>query len=121
MKSRILFVDDQAPVREMLSGFFRDKGYEVRTASTGEQAMVLADEGGYDLIILDINLAGESGLELLGFFKTNMPTVPVVMFTGMPDEALLDQAMARGASGYMRKTDSMEDLLAAVKVYIPSR
>jgi DNA-binding NarL/FixJ family response regulator len=41
------------------------------------------------------------------------------MFTGMPDDDLLDQAMAGGASGFMRKTDSLDELLAAVQVYVP--
>ena len=119
MKPRILFVDDEAAILELLSTFFRDKGYEVTTAATAQEAMALADQGLFDLTILDINLAGENGLELLGYFRTNFPKLPVVMFTGLPEDDLLDQAMARGASGYMRKSDSLEDLLAAVKVYIP--
>jgi len=41
------------------------------------------------------------------------------MFTGMPDDDLLDQAMLRGAAGFMRKSDSVDDLLAAVQVYVP--
>jgi DNA-binding NarL/FixJ family response regulator len=82
--------------------------------------MRTADEGHFDLAILDINLAGENGLELLGYFRTNFPKLPVVMFTGLPGgDELLDQAMAKGASGFMRKTDSLDDLLAAVQVYLP--
>jgi DNA-binding NtrC family response regulator len=119
MNPRILFVDDDGPILEMLSAFFGGKGYEVTTANTGHEAMALADEGHLDLTVLDIRLAGENGLELLGYFKANFPKLPVVMFTGMPDEDLLDQAMLRGASGFMRKSDSMEDLLAAVQVYVP--
>jgi len=119
MSPRILFVDDDLPILQMLSAFFSGKGYEVVTATTGQEAMALADEGRFDLTVLDIKLAGENGLELLGYFKANFPKLPVVMFTGMPDDDLLDQAMARGASGFMRKTDSLDDLLAAVKVYVP--
>ena len=119
MNPRILFVDDEAPVLEMLSSYFRSKGYEVATASSGQEAIALADGERFDLTILDIRLGGENGLELLAYFKTNFPKLPVVMFTGMPDDVLLDQAMAKGASGFMRKTDSMDDLLAAVQVYLP--
>lgn len=120
MKPHIFFADDEAPMRELLSAFFRQKGYDVTTAATGQAAMRTADEGRFDLAILDINLAGENGLELLGYFRTNFPKLPVVMFTGLPGgDELLEQAMARGASGFMRKTDSLDDLLAAVQVYLP--
>ena len=62
---------------------------------------------------------GGERVELLGYFKANFPKLPVVMFTGMPDDDLLDQAMLRGAAGFMRKSDSVDDLLAAVQVYVP--
>lgn len=119
MNPRILFVDDEAAMLEVLSAYFQDKGYKVTTARTAQEAMALADQGGFDLTILDINLAGENGLELLTFFRTNFPKLPVVMFTGLVEDDLLDQAMAKGASGFMRKTDALDDLLAAVKVYVP--
>lgn len=119
MNPHILFVDDEAAALKMLSEFFSQKGYEVTTAGSAREAMALADERRFDLTILDVNLAGENGLELLGYFRANFPKVPVVMFTGLPEDELLDQAMARGASGFMRKTDSLDDLLAAVQVYAP--
>jgi DNA-binding NtrC family response regulator len=122
MKPRILFVDDETSMLEILSLFFRDKGYEVVTAETGLEAMRLADEGRFDLAVFDINMAGENGLQLLSYFKSSFPGLPVVLFTGLPEnEELLDQAVARGASGFMRKTDSLEDLCAAVRSYLPNR
>ncbi|MFO1478308.1 MAG: response regulator [Verrucomicrobiota bacterium] len=120
MKPHILFADDDAGVRELLSEYFKAKGFDVTLATGGREAMELGDTMRFDLAILDINLAGENGLELLGYFRTNFPKLPVVMFTGLPgEENLLEQAMARGASGFMRKTDPLDDLLAAVKVYVP--
>jgi CheY-like chemotaxis protein len=120
MKPHILFADDAASMRELLSDYFRQKGYDITTAATGQAAMKLADEGHFDLAILDINLADENGLQLLDYFKTNFPKLPVVMFTGLPQgDELLEQAAARGASGFMRKTDSLDDLFAAVQAYVP--
>lgn len=120
MKPHILFADDQPSIRELLSEFFRLKGYEVTAVAEAQQAMKVADEQRVDLAILDINLAGESGLELLGYFKRNFPKLPVVMFTGLiQGDELMEQAEARGASGFMRKSDSLDDLLAAVQVYLP--
>ena len=120
MQPHILFVDDEAPIRELVGVFFRKKGYEVTTATNGEQAMQLADRESYDVAILDIDLAGENGLELLAYFRTNFPKLPVIMFTGLSgEEDLLQQALARGAHGFMRKTDSLENLLSAVQPYAP--
>ena len=120
MKPHILFADDQSSIRALLSEYFGLKGFAMTTVATAQEAMKAADEGRFDLAILDINLAGENGLELLGYFKRNFPRLPVVMFTGLPDgDELMEQAEARGASGFMRKTDSLDDLLAAVQVYLP--
>jgi len=119
MKARILFVDDEAPIRELLSLYFRKKGCEVATATTAREATALAGQKQFALAILDINLAGENGLELLSYFKTNYPQLPVIIFTGLADdEDLLDQAMARGASGFMRKTQSLDELFAVVQPYL---
>ena len=106
---------------ELLSGYFRDKGYEVATATAGRAAIDLADKQRFDLAVFDIHIAGENGLELLGYFKSHYPELPVVMLTGMAGgDELMEQARLRGASGFMRKTDPMEDLFAAVKSYLPA-
>jgi len=120
MKPHILFADDQPSIRELLSEYFHLKGYSMTAVATAQEAMKAADQRRFDLAILDINLAGENGLELLVYFKRNFPRLPVVMFTGLPEgDDLLEQAAARGASGFMRKSDSLDDLLAAVQVYLP--
>src|SRR4051812_13835419 len=64
-KRHILFVDDEAPIRELLALFFRKKGMEVTTAMNIEQAKELAAAVPFDLAIVDVNLAGQNGLELL--------------------------------------------------------
>ena len=121
MKPRILFVDDEAATLEALALYFRDRGCEVATAGTGSQAMKLADEATFDLAVFDINLAGENGMELLGVFKTNFPELPVVLLTGLPEnDELAEQALARGASGFMVKADSLENLFAALHCYLPA-
>jgi len=119
MRPRILFVDDEPTIGEVVSDYFTKKGYEVVVVRTGSQAMAVADHTSFQLVIMDINLAGENGLELLGFFKSNFPKVPVLMFTGLEgDDDLLEKAMFRGANGFMRKNDPLDNLFAAVKSYI---
>lgn len=121
MKPAILYVDDDVAMLEMFALYFRDQGYTVATAGSGAQAMKAADAERFDLAVFDINLAGENGLQLLSYFKTNHPGLPVVMFTGLPErDELLDEALARGASGFMRKKDSLKDLGEAMRSYLPS-
>lgn len=120
MKQHILFVDDEAPIRELLSLYFRKKGLEVTTAMTADQAKELAGTIPFSLAILDVNLAGENGLDLLGFFKKSHPRVPVIIFTGLTGEDMLEQAKAAGADGFMRKTESLGTLFREVSAHLPS-
>jgi len=116
----ILFVDDEAPIREMLSLYFRKKGLQVTTAVTASEATKLAGEIPFSLAILDVELAGENGLDLLSSFKRNYPNLPVIIFTGLDgDEGLMEEARARGANGFMRKTEPLGHLFAEVQRHLP--
>ena len=120
MKPAILYVDDDSAMLEIFATYFRDQGYEVVTVVSGEQAMSLADAHRFSLAVFDIHLARENGMELLSHFKTRFPALPVVMFTALPEsDELLDEALARGASGFMSKKDSLHDVCEAVRSYLP--
>ena len=120
LKPHILFVDDEPPVREMLTLYFRKKGFDVTTATTIKEAAESVDKGSYDAAILDINLAEENGLELLGIIRKKHEKLPVIMFTAMGgDRELLDQAMAAGANGFMCKTETLETLFNEVCRHLP--
>jgi len=101
----------------LLSAFFEEKGYDVTATSEAAKAMQLADGEAFDVCIFDLNLAGESGLELLRFFKSNFPDLPIIIYTGVEDEAATEKAMFRGASGYLRKGEPLENLFEAVRSY----
>jgi len=115
----ILFVDDEAPIRELLSLYFRKKGWDVTTAVTAGEARALAAQTAFTLAILDVELAGENGLELLGFFKSNYPNLPVIIFTGQSIDELAEKALAQGAAGIMKKTESLNALYAEVCRHLP--
>lgn len=111
----LLFVDDEAPIRELLSLFFRKKGYQVTTATNSAQAKQLSLTTAYDLVILDLHLADENGLDLLDHFKDICPDLPVVIFTGMGGNLDSEDRMrAAGADAFMSKTDSLSVLFAQV-------
>jgi DNA-binding response OmpR family regulator len=115
MNEHILVVDDEAPIRDLLSTFFRKRGYQVMTAGTAEEAQRLANEPSLNLVILDVALADEDGLELLATLKRVHPRLPVLILTGMGfDDELLKEALEKGASGYVSKTLPLEQLLMEV-------
>src|SRR5439155_17875946 len=115
ISSHILFVDDEVPVRETLSIYFKMKGIKVTAVGTGAEAMKLAETTDFTAIILDVRLDGESGLHLLEQFKAKYPNIPVAMFTAYGgDTDKMNDALARGASGYFCKGESLETLLNGV-------
>lgn len=118
MPLRLLVLDDEETIRRVLSIFFEKEGYGVTTASTATEAKDLAHREEFALGIFDINLAGEDGLDLLRYFKTNFPSLPIIIYTGLEDEDSLDRATYRGANGFLRKTEPLENLFEAVKSYI---
>ena len=118
MRPRLLVLDDEESICRLLLTFFEKKGYEVATTGVAAEAMQLADRGAFDLGIFDLNLAGESGLELLRFFKSNFPNLPIIIYTGLPDEELIEMAAFRGANGFLRKTEPLENLFEVVKSYV---
>ena len=116
MSRNILFVDDEVPIRELLSLRFRMKGMTVTAAATGAEAIALAKKIPFDLVILDVDLGGENGLELLDVFKRDKPGIPVIMFTSLGDDpALVKDALARGAAACMSKTEPIESLMKEVQ------
>lgn len=109
----ILFVDDEVPIRETLSLYFKMKGIKVSTVANREDAIRLAEDTSFDLIILDVNLGGENGLELLSCFKQKYPQLPIIMFTSLGrDPELMKDAMEIGANAIMSKAEPLEELMA---------
>jgi len=116
MRARILFVDDEAPIRETISLYFKAKGIDVSTAGTGAEAIRMMEETPFNLAILDVRLGQENGLDLLERFKAVHPSLPVIMFTSLGEDLdLLTEALAKGAVGYMNKNESVDILIKEVE------
>jgi len=116
MSQHILFVDDEVPIRETLKLYFKTKNLTVSTAESGAEAIRMIGETPFTLVILDLKLGEENGMDLLGRFKAMHPSLPVIMFTSMGDDpALLREAMDKGARAYMSKTESFDNLLKEVR------
>ena len=120
MNPKILFVDDEAQMRDLLSLYLQGNGMDVALAGNIQQAKDLLEGTQFDLTILDLNLAGEDGLEVLHFIKTKWPKHPVIIFTGLSDdEVLIKKALAGRAEGFVRKMSGLTTVLATIRKLLP--
>jgi putative two-component system response regulator len=102
-RERILAVDDEESIRQLIALFLEEAGYAcVSAADAGEARRVLAS-GDVALVLCDVNMPGESGLELARQVTAEYPETAVVMVTGVDDPALARTASEIGASGYVLK------------------
>ena len=103
MAGRVLVVDDEAEGVELLREFLSAKGYEVITASDGDEALRKVKEERPHLILLDIQMPKMDGLEVLRRLREIDKEVGVIMITGVNEQEIARQAMALGAFDYIVK------------------
>ena len=113
---RILFVDDNAAVREAFGAILQTKGYEVVLASDGPEALEIIRENHFDLICLDIILPNLSGAALIGEVKRWDPEAVVVIITGHPHHAETLAALEHGPAMLLAKPIRLSDIEAVLKI-----
>jgi putative nucleotidyltransferase with HDIG domain len=109
---RVLVVDDEQSVRDVLTEGLTAFGYRVRSAASAAQARALVEAEAFDLALCDIDMPGERGTELLGWLKQRDPHLAVVMITGIDDAATAVSAMLSGASDYLCKPFRLDEVRA---------
>lgn len=114
MPINVLVVDDEAYVREVLSRWLRQEGYDVETAVDAGDALHALGRGAFQLVLLDVGLPGESGLDLLPRLREKFPDVAVMMVTAERNRAAAHQAMELGAQAYLTKPFNQDDVLINV-------
>ena len=114
MSKKILIVDDEEHIREILSEFLTDQGFSVMEATDGEMAMELFSENQYDLVITDIRMPKMNGLELLSAVKAKDKKNPVVLMTGYDLSSNEISNCPFQADGYVLKPFNLKQLLAYV-------
>ncbi|MGD1119034.1 MAG: response regulator transcription factor [Dehalococcoidales bacterium] len=117
MVDKVLIVEDDINLLETIKYNLRKEGYEVITASDGEQALAVARQEKPDLIILDIMLPKLNGFEVCRILRKEM-TVPILMLTARADETDKIVGLEIGADDYMTKPFSMRELLARVRAML---
>jgi len=108
---RILVVDDEASMRRNIVDLLSTKGYIINEASSGEEAIELIKTATFDIIILDINLPGISGLDVLGEVKKGFPNIPCLMLTAYGTSEKAIKAMKLGAFDYLEKPFDLDEFL----------
>lgn len=123
MKQKILVVDDEPRMRELLGMYLAQRGFQAFEAATSEEALRKVREKPMDCVVLDIGLGGEDGLQLLVNLKTFDPNLRVIMLTGMGFvEDLLQEAQQKGADGYVSKVLPLDELIRTLqKVLNPGK
>ncbi len=117
-KKRILWVDDEIDLLQPYVIYLHDKGYEVVSASNGEDALTLLDSSVPDIIFLDENMPGMTGLETLQEIKRLRPEVPVVMITKSEEEHIMEEAIGEKIADYLIKPVNPSQILLCLKKHI---
>jgi DNA-binding response OmpR family regulator len=113
---RILVVDDDSEVRQLLRDFLSDRGYDVVVAENGLEALSTLDTQRPDLVLLDVAMPEMDGLETLKRMVMLDPPVPVIMVTANADISLTSKLLAIGAVDYIPKPFDLDYLDQAVSI-----
>lgn len=113
--ARVLVVDDEAGIRETLSGFLSASGHTARSAASVDEALAIVSAEEVDVIVSDLVMPGRDGLELMGLVRELAPEVKVILFTGLPSHESAAEALRQGAFDYLTKPVSRTLLVRAVE------
>jgi len=113
--ARILIVDDEPDVLGFMQELLERKGYEIETAASGEQALLLLAEAAPALLITDLRMPRMDGLELLSLVREQNPNLPAIVLTAASDVSTAVRAMRAGAADYLTKPIDVGSLLLSVE------
>ena len=114
-KIHILWADDEIDLLKPHLLFLKDKGYEVHTATSGDEALELVEKNDFAAILLDENMPGLSGLETLNRLKAKHSELPVIMITKSEEEFLMEDAIGSKISDYLIKPVNPNQILLSLK------
>lgn len=119
MLYKVLVVDDEVPVRDLLSDLLKRENCSVNICGTGEEALDLLKKDSFDVVLLDIKLPGISGLEVLKNIRDTNKNLPVIMITGFGyNEDLISKSKEFGCSGYIGKNMPVAQIISTFKQFV---
>jgi DNA-binding NtrC family response regulator len=114
-KGSILVVDDEDALRTVLSSELVNEGYDIKTASDGDEAIGVLEKGRFDMVLLDIKMPRVSGFEVLKHIRQNHPGTKVVMLTAFADLKNAIESKKLGADDFVSKPYDLVDLLTTIE------
>ena len=118
---QILWADDEIDLLKPHIMFLQKKGYDVITVTNGQDALDYAREHPVDLVFLDENMPGISGLETLSQLKESHPSLPIIMITKSEEEDIMDQAIGSKIADYLIKPVLPNQMLMSIKKNLHAR
>ena len=112
---KVLVVDDEMRICEFLSKFLSEKGYTVRTANGGEEAIRLINERNFDIIFLDLKMPRVGGHEVLTVVEKISPETAVIMMSGEPIEQRVEEVLAQEAYAFIHKPFDQDEVNSIMK------
>ena len=113
--TRILWADDEIELLRPHIMFLEQKGYEVETAINGSDAVEMVRDGHFDIVFLDEQMPGISGVEALEMIKAEFPNLPVVMITKSEEERIMEDAIGSNIADYLIKPVNPNQILLSLK------
>lgn len=107
---RMLVVDDENEICDFLKTFFEERDYEVRTANSGEMAILAMEKLMPQVVLLDVHMPGMDGMSALREMKKRFPGIKVIMVTALETREKIEEALRLGADNYITKPLSLEYL-----------
>ena len=121
MRYSILWADDEIDLLKPHTLFLEKKGYDVTTVNSGADAIDKFENNHYDVVFLDENMPGMTGLETLDYIKGTRANVPVIMITKSEEEMIMEQAIGAKISDYLIKPLNPNQILIAVKKILENK
>ena len=116
--NKILVVDDEPEVRQLMEHFLTERGYEVRIAENGRLALATLDTFVPDVVLLDMHMPEMDGLETLKELAVRAPGLPVIMVTVNEDVQTTSQLLQLGAADYVPKPFNLDYLEQAINIQL---
>ena len=114
-KNRILIIDDERHLRNVLSIMLESAGYEAAQASSGEEGLEAVAGGDFDAVLCDVKMPGLDGLEVLARLQEDKPDLPVIMITAFASVESAVEAMKAGAANYVSKPFNEDQILIVIE------
>ncbi len=114
----VLVVDDDPSLRELLLDYLGDHGLRVSAVADGRAMQARVEQDRVDLVVLDLRLPGEDGLQLARLLRERLPLLPIVLLTGVAEEADRVMGLELGADDYITKPFSPRELLARIRAVL---